>query len=163
MRKNWKKANDTSSGGNTVPDPKCRIENYNFSLPLPPSYFCIRGWYVWFHKSANHVKELELGHSKLTWTFNAYFFCLFYGVGFSCFGISFAQICHPFVWNFEKFLSLNFIIFYRVYTLKKKGFYSYFTNFNGNFKKTTTATATATTMWRNKKSNEQNTSETRAF
>ena len=41
-----KKANDTSSGGNTLPDPKYRIENYNFSLPLPSWYFCIRAWRV---------------------------------------------------------------------------------------------------------------------
>ena len=46
MRKNRKKANDTSSGGNTLPDPKYRIENYNFSLPLPSWYFCIRAWRV---------------------------------------------------------------------------------------------------------------------
>ena len=39
MRMNLKKANGTSSGGNTLPDPKWRIENYNYSLPLPPSVF----------------------------------------------------------------------------------------------------------------------------
>ena len=80
-----------------------------FSSSPPLHSFCIHARHAWFHKLANHVKELFPWHWKLTQTFFEYFLVFFLGVLVRCFWdfvhVNLLLLCLEFCKKFWVFIS----------------------------------------------------------